>query len=110
MKRVKEIATALTGVVENRKFMQGVRADGFTVFLDKVQADDEDADMLRWLNEFRVQGRPADVIMAVGMVRYIQIVRNYARKYQPSALPSLEKSLAALVGGKAKYKKIRGKK
>jgi hypothetical protein len=95
--RVRELATGLRGVIEERRHIQGKRDDGLTVFLDKFVEGEPDAEVLAWLNEVRLHAKPVDVILSVGLVRYMQIVQNYAKKYHPESLPALRQIATSLV-------------
>ena len=58
------------------RFIEALRSDGLTVFFDKSP----DA-LSEWLNIVRKHCTRAQVFMAVGMVRGLQIAANYAEKH-----------------------------
>lgn len=85
------------------------RKDGFIVFLDKVNKNDPDAKLLLMLNKIRLTKKPDEVIMAVGLVRGVQIARNYANSYARKDTDSIIRNLKGFIQGityeKENYKK-----
>jgi len=70
-----------TSVQELNTRITLVRPDGLRVHLDKIKRDNPDKKLLLMLNRIRLTAKPEEVIMAVGMVRGIQIARNYANSW-----------------------------
>lgn len=91
---------------QRAKYVEAERPDGLIVFLDVIdeKMPKVEADTLRILNAVRVMGKREDVIMAVGMVRGLQIARGYARRYSPESTAKITRALWAMIGG-GSYKK-----
>ena len=62
--------------IDKGRYIEVTRKDGFKVFLDKT-----DEPMVKSLNETRLEEEPCEVVLAVGMVRGLQIAMNYAERY-----------------------------
>lgn len=73
------------------------RQDGFIVFLDKVKRNDPDKDLLLMLNKIRLTAPKQEVIMAVGLVRGVQIARNYAKSYAKKDTRNILSTLTNIV-------------
>ncbi len=91
---------------QRAKYIEAERPDGLIVFLDVIseKMPKVEADTLRILNAIRVMGKREDVILAVGMVRGMQIARGYAKRYAPESMANVTRALWAMTGGGA-YKK-----
>lgn len=63
------------------RFVHAKRADGLEIFLDRIEDGTPHADLLEWLNQVRLVGDKHDVVMAVGMVRGIQIAEHCSNRY-----------------------------
>ena len=66
----------LTTIEDKGKYIEAIRNDGLTIFLDK--STDR---ISKFLNNVRLTGTKEQVIMSVGLVRGLQIARNYAKKH-----------------------------
>ena len=79
-----EVSIQLTNVIDRGKFVEAVREDGLKVFFDK-----QDDKLSQFLNSIRQTGTKQQVVMAVGMVRGLQIAQSYARVHNVE-LPDVE--------------------
>ena len=61
-----------------------VRPDGFTVFLQ-----DEDSEIMNWLNSIRLFSPRMTVIQVVGLYRGMQISHDYAKRYAPDLISQI---------------------
>jgi hypothetical protein len=97
-------AFGCASVREHGKYIEARRPDGFTIYLDRVNPRDPDYSLLTLLNEIRLRGTPEQVVIAVGLVRGIQIARSYAAK-QPDKVnvQQVMKTLTAMLRQK-KYR------
>jgi len=80
---------------QERKFTEVLREDGLTVFLDKIDDDAADADMLLQLNYVRLHASPEDVMLFVGMIRGLQIAMSYAHR-ESKNVPNLDRFIDAI--------------
>ena len=60
--------------------IQMTRKDGFVIFLDRISPNDPDKKPLLKLNKLRLMGDVEQIMLAVGIVRGMQISRNYANR------------------------------
>ena len=60
------------------RFIEVVRDDGFTVFLDKSQDE-----LSVYLNHIKLTASKKQVILLTGLIRGLQISNNYAEKHLP---------------------------
>lgn len=65
---------------ETKTFLEVRRSDGFTVFLDKYDEGDPNAEMYEHLNAARMTADPEDVILMVGIIRGLQIAQSYHKR------------------------------
>jgi len=88
---------------ERAKYVEAVRPDGLHVFFDVIsdKTPHLEAQTLRMLNAVRMHGKKADVIAAVGMVRGLQIARDYANRYDRESVATVTRIMYALLSGKA---------
>jgi len=77
-----------------RNWIEAVRPDGLSIFLDRPS---DDLSVL--LNELRVRCSAEAVLRILGFVRGYQISLSYARRYLPCALPQLEAEFASVQKG-----------
>lgn len=107
--------SAFEVVRETKTFVQVLRGDGFTVFLDKYEPGDANAEIYELLNYARVNAEPDDVILMVGIVRGLQIAKSYRDRERVqsekldkilSAIPVL-RSLISGISQKKRQKKLK---
>lgn len=82
-----------------------VRPDGLRVHLDKIKKDHPDKKLLLMLNRIRLTAKPEEVIMAVGMVRGIQIARNYANSWNKDNSENIVNTMKSLLSGKKQLRR-----
>ena len=90
---------------QRAKYVEAERPDGLIVFLDVIDETSPDAQILKMLNAVRIMAKSkADVILAVGMVRGLQVARGYSERYCPETMPSVLRAMRSLIDGGA-YKR-----
>lgn len=100
----------VTIIRERAKYTEAKRKDGLVIFLDHVTGNDVDKELLTILNHIRVSAAPQEVVMAVGMIRGIQIARGYAEKFLPESVPEIINTMKAMLKGhgyKRRMKKLK---
>jgi hypothetical protein len=100
-------ANGITIIRQRAKYVEAKRKDGLVIFLDNVSGDDADKDILTVLNYIRMTAKPQDVIMAVGMVRGVQVARNYAERHLPGSVPEIMNIMKSMLKGNGYRKRIR---
>lgn len=100
----------VTVIRTRQKYVEARRPDGLIVFLDVIDETSPDAQILKMLNAVRIMAKSkADVILAVGMVRGLQVARGYSERYCPETMPSVLRAMRSLIDGGA-YKRSAKKK
>lgn len=100
----------VTIIRERAKYTEAKRKDGLVIFLDHVTGNDADKEIVTILNHIRVSASQSEVVMAVGMIRGVQIARGYAEKFAPDLLPEILNTMKAMLKGngyKRRMKKLR---
>ena len=90
--QIKVSASEETVVADRRVVVVHHRGEGFKVFLDE-----ETNETARMLNQIRLHASPEVVIMAVSLVRGLQVGINYSKKYAPHLTFEIEQQLTKLL-------------